>query len=126
MYTILGRKFYTAIDTNYLAKNQCRRMEIITDKMIQLNKHNPRIMHVRYDDLVREGTDMIEAIYKRFGYTYSSEFHNKATSWLNSNPQGKHGRHKYSCEKYGLDKNGLKEKFSKYAATFDIDLDNFS
>src|SRR5215470_1286910 len=78
-----------------------------------------QIFDCSYRDLVSDPIGMIKSIYKRFGLEYSSTFDRHITNYLKTNWQGKHGRHRYSNEEYGIDMKRLydqnREYFDRYA-----------
>jgi len=79
-----------------------------------------RVLDVRYDDLVRDPIATVGRIADHFGYGLSSGSEARMRRWLAANPQGKHGRHRYSLEQYGLDR-GIVERFAApYRARYDV------
>ena len=73
-----------------------------------------QIFDCRYLDLVRDPIGIVKSIYERFGLEYSQVFEQRMTSYLEANWQGKHGRHKYSNEEYGIDPQRLYDQNREY------------
>lgn len=65
-------------------------------------QHEPQIIDCMYHDLVRDPIAMVKRIYVKFDLEYTSDFEERMRSYLNSNKQGKQGRHKYSNDEYGI------------------------
>jgi hypothetical protein len=61
-----------------------------------------QIIHVEYDELVRDPAAMAVSIYERFGYATDPSLKMRMNQWLAENPSDKHGKHTYSLEDFGL------------------------
>ncbi len=61
-----------------------------------------QIVHVEYDELVRDPTAMAVSIYDRFGYPADAGLKARMNKWLVENPSDKHGKHTYALEDFGL------------------------
>lgn len=80
-------------------------------------KYSDRITNVMFDKLVKDPIGTIKHVYQRFGYTYSDEMEAGMKRWLEQNPQGKHGSHKYELEQFGLSKADIDRIFGDYWQT---------
>jgi hypothetical protein len=61
-----------------------------------------QIVHVEYDELVRDPAAMAVSIYERFGYPADAALKARASKWLAESPSDKHGKHTYALEDFGL------------------------
>jgi hypothetical protein len=61
-----------------------------------------QIVHVEYDELVRDPAAMAVSIYDRFGYSTDAALKARMNKWLVENPSDKHGKHTYALEDFGL------------------------
>ncbi len=61
-----------------------------------------QIVHVEYDELVRDPAAMAVSIYERFGYPADASLKARMSKWLADNPSDKHGKHTYALEDFGL------------------------
>ena len=43
--------------------------------------------------------------------------------WITANPKGKHGKHSYHLEDYGISRNEVEELFSDYVSRYDLPMD---
>ncbi len=61
-----------------------------------------QIVHVQYDELVRDPAAMAMSIYERLGYPTDAASKARMQQWLAENPSDKHGKHNYALEDFGL------------------------
>src|SRR5205085_1245286 len=66
---------------------------------------DPRVMHLRFQDVVRDPISTIEQIYDRHGLDVSAEFRSRLDAWLGDpeNSVDRYGRYPYSYEALGLE-----------------------
>ncbi len=76
--------------------------------------HPGRIFDVQYSCLVADPVGIVRGIYDRFGLPLSGAAVDNMRRWLACNPQGKHGRHRYSLEQFGLDRATVEGLFPGY------------
>jgi len=68
-----------------------------------------RVYEVQYQDLLANPVETAIKIYERFGLSVPREFESTLVSYLQSNPQHKHGMHSYSLEEFGISEAALQE-----------------
>jgi hypothetical protein len=78
------------------------------------------IYDVQYADMMGDPIGTVGKIYDRFGEPFTAEAKAAMAGYMANNPQGKHGKHSYSLEDYGLTKQGVREQFREYIETFKI------
>ncbi len=79
-----------------------------------------RFFDILYRDLVHDPIRTVRAIYDHFGLPVSPELEVNVRDWLARNPQGKHGRHRYSLEQFGLDREAIDRLFPGYPECFGL------
>jgi len=79
-----------------------------------------RIYDMPYQDLVSDPLGAVQRLYAHFGYPYTPEFETRATTWLKEHPQHKHGKHRYSLERFGLGRRMIADRFSWYCERYQI------
>jgi hypothetical protein len=79
-----------------------------------------RFLDVHYGDLVRNSSGVIRRIYEYFGYSFDGQFEASIIKWLDENPKGKHGTHRYSLEQFGLTPEMVDDFFSDYREEFGV------
>jgi hypothetical protein len=80
--------------------------------------HPGRVHDVSYRSLVADPVGTVRGIYERFGMSLGAEAEQVMGAWLAANPQGKHGRHRYSLEQFGLDRDAIDQLFPGYPECF--------
>jgi hypothetical protein len=84
-------------------------------------KHGWDSIHdVQYADMMRDPIGAVRGIYDRFGEPLTPQAEAAMVGYLADNPQGKHGKHSYSLEDYGLTKQGVRAQFREYIEKFKI------
>lgn len=96
------------------------------DKMIERNlafrnKHGwEAIYDIQYADVMRDPIGEVGKLYERFGEPLSEAALTAMQSYMTNNPRGKHGRHSYSLEEYGLTKEHVRARYKDYCERFAI------
>jgi hypothetical protein len=75
------------------------------------------------DDLVARPIETVAAVYDRFALSFTAEAERRMHAWLDANPQGKHGAHRYTLEEFGLDLAEVREAFRPYTERFGVRLE---
>ena len=78
------------------------------------------IYDVQYADLMRDPIGTVRGIYDHFGEPLTPEAEAWMVAYMADNPQGKHGKHTYSLEEYGLTREGVEARFRDYVERFNI------
>jgi hypothetical protein len=79
-----------------------------------------RFIDVRYHDLMRDPSGTIGRIYRRAGWDYSDEMARRVDEYIRNRPRGKHGKHAYTLESMGFDREAERERFHFYCEHYDI------
>ena len=69
---------------------------------------------------MRDPIGSVRGIYDHFGEALTPEAEAGMVAYMADNPQGKHGKHSYSLEEYGLTREGVQAQFRDYIERFDI------
>jgi hypothetical protein len=72
------------------------------------------IYDIHYVDQLRDPIGEMRRLYAHFDAPFTAEAEAGMTRLLARNPQGKHGRHVYSLEEFGLTAAGVREHFRDY------------
>ncbi len=73
-----------------------------------------RFVDVCYDDLLQAPAATLAAVYARMGLDWRACDAQRLQQYLLANPQGKHGRHHYRADDFGLSESGLQQQFNDY------------
>ena len=78
------------------------------------------ILDVQYVDIMKDPIGECRRIYEHFGEPFTDEAQAAMDAYMAANPKGKHGKHDYSLERYGLTREGVHEAFADYIARYRI------
>lgn len=84
-------------------------------------KHGPdSILDVQYADVMKDPIAECRRIYEHFGEPFTAEVQAAMDGYMAANPKGKHGKHDYTLEEYGLTREGVHAEFADYIARYAI------
>ncbi len=78
------------------------------------------IYHVHYPALIADPLGEMRKLYARFDEPFSAQAETAMQALLDHNPKGKHGKHDYALEDYGLTADGIRHHFRDYCERFGI------
>lgn len=73
-----------------------------------------RFLDVQFDDLVANPVQLALDIYKHFDFDVDATGKAELENWCQNNKKGKHGKHEYSLEEFGISADYINERFSAY------------
>jgi hypothetical protein len=76
------------------------------------------IHDLRYADLVADPVAAVSGIYRHAGWTFTVEAEAGVKRWLAANPSGKHGRHRYQLEDFGLTPAMVRDAYADYIEAY--------
>ncbi len=83
-----------------------------------------RFIDVTHDDFVADSLAVADQIYDHFGLPMPPATRALMEEHVRANPKGKHGKHEYNLEEFGLEPAQVRERFAGYAERFGIDFDS--
>jgi hypothetical protein len=69
---------------------------------------------VDYREIVANPLDAVVGVYERFDIDLDEQTYRAMQDWVDSNPPGLHGDHRYSAEEFGLTAGDIREQFDAY------------
>jgi len=78
------------------------------------------IYDVQYADVMKDPIGQVRGIYDHFGEPFTAEAEAAMHAYMDANPKGKHGKHEYSLERYGLSREGVHKTFGGYIERYGI------
>jgi Sulfotransferase family len=79
-----------------------------------------RFVDVNQSDLSRDVVGTIRTLYNHLGIPFSDEYRAKLDRRVAEKPAGRHGKHSYSLEDFGLEATALRAMFAAYVNRFDV------
>ena len=76
------------------------------------------LFDVYYDRLVADPIGTVRGIYAYYELAWSEEFEQRLISYMQQNPRGKHGPHRYAPEDFGQTDEAIAERFTAYSERF--------
>ena len=94
-------------------------------RSMQVREHAPAdaFLDVSYADLVADPQKEVRRIYDHLGLSLLPHTVEAMERWLASNPQNKHGVHRYRLEDFGLDRDELSQKFHPYREQYAVPIE---
>jgi Sulfotransferase family len=78
------------------------------------------LVHVDYYQLVDDPAAVMPSVFDGIDLEWTPLVEERVRSWRDDNPQGKRGKHAYTLEEYGLERDQVAEAFSSYTERFNI------
>ncbi|MEZ5436387.1 MAG: sulfotransferase [Pseudomonadales bacterium] len=108
------RKQFGAVVMEYLARK-------VEASLRQREKIDPaRIIDVQFNDFIADGVGTVKRIYQHFQMPMSTAVEQSFQRYADAHPMGKHGKHDYRLEEYGLSEQQIRERFAFYIERFKI------
>jgi len=79
-----------------------------------------RVIDVDYRNFVSDPLACVESIYRHFDLPRGPEVEDALRRHVAENPQGKHGRHEYALEEYGLTPDRVRARFAGYVERYSL------
>jgi hypothetical protein len=92
----------------------------ITRNLAARDAHPDAIFDVYYDRLVADPIGTVRDIYDHYDLAWSEEFAERLNYYLQLNPNGKHGAHRYAPETFGQTGEAISERFAAYIERFEL------
>jgi hypothetical protein len=79
-----------------------------------------RFFDVRYDELLRDPIDVVRRIYAHYGFPFSPVAEERMRRFLARHPKDKHGRHRYTLDDFGMDRDEEAARYRSYCERFGL------
>jgi hypothetical protein len=109
------RAFNKDVDIDYMRQRFPLQLALHAARPLQMSRERPNdIYHLYYDDLVANPLQQMKRVYAWLGDEWSAAAEQGMRAWLEQNPQGRFGAHRYSLAQWGLSKADLEPYFADY------------
>lgn len=114
--------FSDAVDLKAIGKNMMSTFDKMIERTIAYKeKHGwDSIYDLQYADVMRDPIGEVKKVYQHFDEPFTAEAEAAMQAFMQNNQQGKHGKHTYSLEDYGLTKEQVRAHYKDYTDRFNI------
>jgi hypothetical protein len=92
----------------------------IARNLVARDTHPGAVFDVYYDWLVADPIGTVRCIYDHYDLTWSEEFAERLNHYVQQNPRGKHGAHRYAPEDFGQTGEAISKRFAAYIERFEL------
>jgi hypothetical protein len=86
-------------------------------------KLSDRFFDLQYRDFTTDPIAAVEAVYRWLNIALPAEPRAAMTAFLADSRQGKHGKHDYSPEQYGMTADAIRAEFADYMITYNVPIE---
>ena len=89
---------------------------------VRENGHYPEALFydMHFSTFVQDQLAVVENIYDAFDIPMTAEARTSMRGFIEDNPKGKHGAHRYTPEEFGVDPEAVRSEFRPYIERFDL------
>ncbi len=91
-----------------------------TSLAVRKRRGDEQFIDVSYYDMITDPMKQIRRIYDFIGIPLTPEAEEQMMKWQKTNKQGKHGKHLYRLEDFGLSRESLDAELAEYRERFDV------
>ena len=81
-----------------------------------------RFIDVNHDDFVGDSLGTVGRIYEHFGLPIGDDAAASLKAHIETNPKGRHGKHEYNLDDWGLTADDVAKRFEPYVERFEIEM----
>ena len=82
--------------------------------------HGLPVLDLRYDDVVGDPLAAVASVCEFAGIRWTGAAEKRVRRFLERNPKGRHGRHRYTPEEFGVSRAELEERLGDYRKEFEL------
>ena len=114
--------FSDAVDLHAIGAVLLETFEVMIERMFAYRRQHGwgSIYDIQYVDQLRDPIGEIKKLYAHFDEPWSERVEGAMRAQLDANPKGKHGKHEYAIEEYGLSAEGVRARFDAYCRQFGL------
>jgi hypothetical protein len=79
-----------------------------------------RFADVYFAEQLSDPVGVVERAYRKLGIRFTEQARERMSAWAETHQRGRHGTYTYRLEDYGLDADGVRERFRPYVERFEI------
>lgn len=112
------------VDKVELGRSEVAKWKLGMERAMAFRDSRPdladRFIDVQYADFIRDQIGVVEQIYDKFGVSGDDESISAMETFLEANRQGKHGKHQYTAEEFGMSADRIRAEFADYMTRYAI------
>ncbi len=81
-----------------------------------------RFIDINHDDFVSDSMGVVERIYDHFDLPRNQAVNQALKDHIAANPKGRHGKHEYQLDDWGLEADQVRARFAPYVERFGIEM----
>lgn len=113
-----------AIDLEAIGRQQVQWWAKLIGKSLEQRKRlahkGDQFFDVKMSEIVEDPLSVVRRMYDHFGYALTDEVEAKMVSFMEENPRGKHGSHRYFATDFGIDMRRDRSLFCDYIEYFGL------
>lgn len=113
-----------AVDRAELGRAESAKWRKAMDRAIAFRIANPqladRFFDLQYKDFIGDQMATVERLYAGLNIAMDKKAREAMTALLADRRQGKHGKHDYSAEQYGMSVDQIRAEYSDYITAYDV------
>lgn len=119
---VVRRMYSDEVDLAAIGRQMTGMFAIMIDRQNAFRaKHGEdAIFDIQYDEQLRDPIGQMRKLYAHFGEPFTGAAEAAMETYVAGNPKGKHGKHEYFLEEYGLTRAGVRAQFGDYVEKFGI------
>jgi hypothetical protein len=114
--------FSDDVDLEAIGQTSLETFDLMIERAVAYKEQHgwDAIYDLQYAGLMRDPIGEIRKLYRHFDEPFTAEAEAAMEAYMAANPKGKHGRHTYSLENYGLTAGQVHARYRDYCERFSI------
>jgi hypothetical protein len=114
--------FSDQVDPVAIGKGMMDTFDLMIERVLDFKARHgaDSIYDLQYAALMRDPIGELRKLYGHFNEPFTAAAEQAMLAYQANNPQGKHGRHQYTLEEFGLTKAQVRSHYADYCARFGI------
>lgn len=116
LIAMLRAAFSDRINRQSMGKQLLQNFSYSINRALEIRRNNPslNIIDISYDRFIANPIQIIRKIYQKFDYPFTEEVEMGIKNYILHDTHEKHGKHIYSLEQFGIEKEEVYDAFSEY------------
>lgn len=113
------KRYQEDADYHWIREFYPRQLAAHINRMMAIEALYPdKVFHVAYDAVVAEPLATVKVLHQQLGIPLQQSSLEKLASWVDGNPRGQHGEHRYTLTDFGISEGTIDKLFGDYKAKY--------